>query len=90
MGRLTAAYPVVRLIAAAAACCTKQLHFATLCRLTAETIQEQGMSFQQGIQLLKSMLPPTAVLIGQNIGKDVEWLQLREGKDFQVSLHTIC
>ena len=42
------------------------------------------MSFQHGVQLLKNVLPPTAVLVGQNIGQDVQWLQLKEGKDFQV------
>ena len=53
-------------------------------RLTAEVIQTQGVSFQQGVQLLRSILPSTAVLVGQNIGQDVQWLQLKEGKDFQV------
>lgn len=47
------------------------------------------MSFQQGVQLLKSVLPPNAVLVGQNIGQDVQWLQLKEGKDFQV-LHMLA
>ena len=53
-------------------------------RLTPDLIHTQGVSFQHGVQLLKSLLPPTAVLIGQNIGQDVQWLQLKEGKDFQV------
>ncbi len=52
--------------------------------LTQEIVEQQGVSFQQGLQLLKSVLPTTAVLIGQNIGQDVQWLQLKEGRDFQV------
>ena len=62
--------------------------FARHC-LTSSVIQSQGVSFQQGVQLLKSVLPPNAVLVGQNIGQDVQWLQLKEGKDFQV-LHMLA
>ena len=57
------------------------------CRLTQDLIEQQGVPFQQGIHYLKSFLPASAVLIGQNIGQDVRWLQLKEGRDFQVVLH---
>ena len=29
-----------------------------------------------------SILPSTAVLLGQNIGQDVQWLQLKEGLQY--------
>jgi hypothetical protein len=31
---------------------------------------------------LRAAIPPTAILIGQNILKDIEWLQLTEGVDY--------
>ena len=35
--------------------------------------------------MLRQCLPPDAVLVGQGIGQDVQWLQLHEGRDFQVA-----
>ena len=32
--------------------------------------------------MLRAHLPPTAILVGQNIQKDVSWLQLVEGMDY--------
>ncbi|KAL3132322.1 hypothetical protein ABBQ32_008900 [Trebouxia sp. C0010 RCD-2024] len=61
-------------------------YLTPLTGLTTALIQTHGVSFQHGLHLLKSTLPPTAVLIGQNIGQDVQWLQLKEGKDFQAML----
>ena len=54
------------------------------CSLTAQLLQEQGMSLQQGLQLLRQTLPKRAILVGQNIRQDVQWLGLQEGTDFQV------
>ncbi len=31
---------------------------------------------------MRSVLPPNAVLVGQNVGQDVSWLGLKEGTDF--------
>lgn len=53
-------------------------------RLSEGIIEQEGVSFQQGLQYLRNVLPTTAVLLGQNIGQDVRWLELKEGKDFQV------
>jgi hypothetical protein len=36
----------------------------------------------KAISTLRQHLPRNAVLVGQNIGKDVEWLGLKEGTDF--------
>lgn len=32
--------------------------------------------------MLRQVLPPTAVLVGMNIRKDIEWLGLLEGVDY--------
>ncbi len=36
------------------------------------------------MRILRQYLPQSSILVGQNIGKDVDWLQLKEGKDYQV------
>ena len=54
----------------------------SLFSLTADLIERQGVPLETALALLRRVLPPTAILVGQNIGKDVEWLGLREGVDF--------
>jgi RNA exonuclease 4 len=34
------------------------------------------------LDMLRQVLPPTAVLVGMNIRKDIEWLGLVEGDDY--------
>lgn len=55
-------------------------------RLTAEILSDNGVSLPEALQTLRQYLPRNAILVGQSIRKDVEWLGLREGVDFQVSL----
>ena len=50
-------------------------------------IDHSGMALQEAIAILRQYLPKYAILVGQNIGKDVEWLGLKEGVDFQVRCH---
>ena len=50
-------------------------------------IDQSGIALQEAIAILRQYLPKYAVLVGQNIGKDVEWLGLKEGVDFQVRCH---
>lgn len=57
-----------------------------LCRLSEALINQQGILLEQALQLVRHVLPKSATLVGQNIGKDVQWLQLKEGTDFQVSI----
>lgn len=57
-----------------------------LCRLSEALINQQGILLEQALQLVRHVLPKKATLVGQNIGKDVQWLQLKEGTDFQVSV----
>lgn len=53
------------------------------CRLTKEILDGHGMPLQQALLLLRQCLPPYAILVGQNIAKDVQWLGLVEGRDFR-------
>ena len=57
-------------------------YFTKLTGLTKEIIDQYGQSFADALVMLRSHLPPNAILVGQNIKKDVEWLQLVEGLDF--------
>ena len=50
--------------------------------VTAEIIEKHGMFLSDALIQLRQHLPPNAVLVGQNIKKDVEWLNLAEGLDF--------
>jgi len=50
--------------------------------LSAELIEQQGIPVEDAKQKLRELLPKNAILVGQNIGKDVEWLGLERGVDF--------
>ena len=50
--------------------------------LTKELIEEHGVPLTEAVGHLRRALPPHAILVGQNIAKDVQWLGLEEGKDF--------
>ena len=52
------------------------------CGLTKELIDTHGLALTEAVGHLRSALPPHAILVGQNIAKDVQWLGLVEGKDF--------
>ena len=47
-----------------------------------ESLCAQGVSEEEAIALFKACIPTTAVLVGQNVLKDVQWLRLEEGTDF--------
>jgi len=51
--------------------------------LTRELLNTQGIPLQQAVALLRQYLPPTAILVGQNIAMDITWLGLQDGQDFQ-------
>ena len=54
-----------------------------LTSLTAETLDEYGFPLEKAINIIKSELPTNAVLIGQNISMDLEWLGFKQGEDFR-------
>ncbi|KAK9820244.1 hypothetical protein WJX72_007936 [[Myrmecia] bisecta] len=58
-------------------------YLTPLTGLTREIVESKGMSLGEAVQVLRQYLPRQGILVGQNIGKDVEWLQLKEGQDFQ-------
>lgn len=59
--------------------------FSTLQELTGITTEhlEAGVLLEEGMKMLRAALPKEAVLVGQNILKDVEWLSMEEEKDFK-------
>jgi len=50
--------------------------------LSKSSLDKQGIGLEEAMLKVREKLPKNAVLVGQNIGKDVEWLQLKEGEDF--------
>jgi len=61
---------------------TVHSYLTPLTGLTRELIDQHGVSLPEAVDLLKASLPKHAVLVGQNIAKDVQWLDLQEGVDF--------
>jgi len=50
--------------------------------LSKDSLEKKGIGLEEAMKKLRAQLPKNAILVGQNIGKDVEWLQLKEGVDF--------
>ena len=42
-----------------------------------EILDKYGLPLEEALAQLRSVLPPNATLVGQNIGMDVQWLGLR-------------
>ena len=57
-------------------------YLTPLTGITKEMIDQYGSPIADALVSLRAHLPPFAILVGQNIKKDVEWLQLVEGLDF--------
>lgn len=57
--------------------------------LTRGLLDAHGMPLEQGIATLKAHLPKNAIIVGQNIRKDIEWLGLKEGVDYQSLLDLV-
>jgi hypothetical protein len=51
--------------------------------LTKETLDLYGMPLEQALSHLKANLPRNAIIVGQNIRKDIEWVGLKEGQDYE-------
>jgi len=64
-------------------------YLTPLTGLTKELLDERGVTIEEAMVDLRSALPAHAILVGQNIRKDVEWLGLREGVDF-ASMVDLC
>lgn len=50
--------------------------------LTREVLDQYGMPLEQALSILRAHLPKSAVIVGQNIRKDIEWLGLKEQVDY--------
>jgi RNA exonuclease 4 len=50
--------------------------------LTKEAVDEYGVPVSDALVTLRSYLGPNAILVGQSITKDVQWLGLHEGLDY--------
>ncbi len=61
-------------------------YLTPLTGLTAELLAQHGVPLAQALATLRAALPRDAVLVGQNIRADVQWLGLREGEDFRSML----
>ena len=62
---------------------TVHSYLTPLTGLTAEIIDAHGVTLAEAVASVRAALPKHAVLVGQNIAKDVQWLGLIEGQDFQ-------
>lgn len=57
-------------------------YITPLTGITKEMVDAHGLPLADALALLRAHLPPNAILVGQNILKDVQWLQLAEGVDY--------
>lgn len=57
-------------------------YITELTGLTEEIVEKNGQPLAEALASLREHLPPNAILVGQNILKDVQWLQLAEGVDY--------
>jgi RNA exonuclease 4 len=57
-------------------------YLTALTGLTAELVEQEGVPVETAVAQLKACLPTTAILVGQNILQDVQWLGLKEGTDY--------
>eukprot|EP01039_Chlorochromonas_danica_P001847 gene1846-2021_t len=57
-------------------------YLTQLTGITKELLEEKGMPLADAMAVLRSFLSPTAILVGQSIMKDVQWLQLARGVDY--------
>ena len=57
-------------------------YLSPLTGVTEALLSEKGVPLEAAMADLRAALPSTAVLVGQNIGKDVEWLGLEYGTDY--------
>jgi DNA polymerase III alpha subunit (gram-positive type) len=51
--------------------------------VTREAIEEHGIPLSEAIALVKQVLHKDAILVGQAVLKDVQWMRLKDGEDFK-------
>jgi RNA exonuclease 4 len=58
-------------------------YLTPLTGLSEQLLVQHGMPLAQAVAMLLRCLPHNAILVGQNIAKDVQWLGLKEGQHFE-------
>jgi RNA exonuclease 4 len=58
-------------------------YLTPLTGLSRQLLDQHGMPLAHALAVLQQCLPNTAVLVGQNVAKDVEWLGLKEGQHYE-------
>jgi len=61
-------------------------YLTPLTGLTQEACQTRGRTLEEVANLVRSLLPPDAVLVGQSIHHDIDWLGLIKGVDYRDSV----
>jgi len=56
-------------------------YLAPLTSLTPALLEKYGYELAKAVEIIRSVLPKEAVLVGQNIGMDLQWLGLKVGED---------
>merc|ERR1719361_765769 len=59
-----------------------QSYLHPLTSLTPELLETNGFPLDKAVEIIRGMLPSNAVLVGQNISMDLQWLGLVQGQDF--------
>merc|ERR1719313_2465120 len=57
-------------------------YLTPLTGLDAQLVKEKGVPLQEALRGVRPRLSPETVLVGQNIGQDIKWLGLEEGRDY--------
>ena len=58
-------------------------YITALTGITRETFENSAtLKLEEAVKLVREVFPKHAILVGQNIAKDIEWLGLKEGEDF--------
>jgi len=62
-------------------------YLTKLTGITKEIIDQHGLPFAEVMAQLRSRLPPNAIIVGQSIYRDIQWLQLVQGIDYQATIN---
>merc|ERR1719199_2503438 len=57
-------------------------YLTPLTGLDANLVKAKGVPLAEAMRSLRPLLSPDTVLVGQNIGQDIKWLGLEEGRDY--------
>jgi RNA exonuclease 4 len=57
-------------------------YITELTGLTEELINTHGVPLSEALAMVRSSIPNNAIIIGTNVLKDIQWMQLSEGVDY--------